>query len=257
MQSPQVPTAPDPMKTAQAQSELNKNTALTQYQLNATNQKTPTGSLSYRQIGTWEDGTPRFEATTELSPEQQGIFNTTQQTQTNLANIGRDQSARIGQLLGTPFDINAGRARELADINQTFLDPQWARNEEAQRTKLANSGIRAGSAAYDNAMKTFSGSRQNAYNQMYLDAYGQANQAALTERNQPINEITALMSGSQVGMPNFQRTPNAGVAPVDYTGAVANNTANQWNAYNAQMNQNNAMMSGLFGLGKTALGGWL
>ncbi len=68
MDAPSPPPAPDPKETAAAQSQMNKETAVAQYGLNATNQVTPQGTLTYKQIGTWADGTPRFEATTAYSP---------------------------------------------------------------------------------------------------------------------------------------------------------------------------------------------
>src|SRR6185437_14772083 len=98
-----------PAATAAAQSAANKATAVAQYGLNATNQVTPSGSLTYKQIGTWEDGTPRFEADTSLSAPEQKIYDTGTQTRQNLADIGSTQSAKIGNLLNTPFDINASR----------------------------------------------------------------------------------------------------------------------------------------------------
>lgn len=257
MDVPSYPTPPNAAETAAAQSKSNRDTAITQYGLNATNQVTPWGSSSYKQIGTWEDGTPRYEQTTSLSPTEQGLFDLNQQTRTNLGNIGVEQSGRMGELLNTPFDINAGRANELSDINKTFMDPQWAQNEEATRTRLINSGVRPGSEAYDREMRNFSDQKQQGYNRMFLDSYGQANQAALTERNQPINEISALLSGSQVSQPNFQKTPTAGVAPTDVIGATNAQYQGEVGQYNAAQANQRAMMSGLMGLGSTALGGWM
>lgn len=46
-----APKAPDPAKTAAAQADMNQNTAVTQYLLNATNQVTPQGKLTYSQSG--------------------------------------------------------------------------------------------------------------------------------------------------------------------------------------------------------------
>lgn len=254
MDSPSPPPAPDPVATAAAQSKSNKETAVAQYGLNATNQVTPSGTLSYKQIGNWEDGTPRFEATTALSDKQQGLFDLGQQTQTNLGNIGVEQSSRIRNVLNEPFNIDAARGEKLADISRTFLDPQWARNDEAQRTDLINRGIRPGSEAYDAEIRRGADQKSRAYNSMFLDSYGQANQAALTERNQPLNEITALLRGSGVSQPNFTNTPTPGVAPTDVIGAQQQ-ALNQGNlAYQGQVSQNNAMVGGLFGLGKTALG---
>jgi hypothetical protein len=49
----------------------------------------------------------------------------------------------------------------------------------------------------------------------------------LAERNQPLNEISALMSGSQVAQPTFTNTPQTQVAGVDYGGMVNNNYQGQ------------------------------
>ena len=79
-------------------------------------------------------------------------------------------------------------------------------------------------------------------------------QAAL--RAQPLNEIAALMGGSQVQMPQFQGYTGAPVAPAPVFGAAQaqaqfaqNNYANQIAAYNAQM-------GGLYGLGAAGIQGY-
>jgi len=46
-----MPSPPDPKETAATQSGLNRDTAITQYLLNATNQTTPYGTLTYKQTG--------------------------------------------------------------------------------------------------------------------------------------------------------------------------------------------------------------
>lgn len=257
MDSPDPPAAPDPKETAAAQSQMNRETAITQYGLNATNQNTPQGSLSYQQIGTWADGTPRFEATTSYSPTEQGIYQSGAQTRQNLGNIGVNQSAKIGSLLNTPFDIDAARDNKISNIQKGFLDPQWQEQQAALETQLINKGIRPGSEQYQREMRDFSTNRQRAYDQSYLDAYKTAEGSALTERNQPINEISALMSGSQVSNPAYQSTPSPGVAPTDYIGAVGQNLAQQNLAYQSQVQNQGGLINGLFGLGKTALGGWM
>lgn len=62
------PDPPDPVKTAEAQAGLNERTAITQYLLGATNQKTPFGSLTYTPMGTWGEafGQPKQAQTGEL-----------------------------------------------------------------------------------------------------------------------------------------------------------------------------------------------
>ncbi len=254
MDAPTPAAAPDPNATAATQAKYNKETAVAQYGLNATNQVTPQGSLTYKQIGQWEDGTPRFEATTAYSPTEQGLYDTGAKTRQNLGDIGVSQSAKIGSILNTPFDINASRDSKIADIQKKFLDPQWNEAQEAQKTELFNSGVRPGTEAYTRAMRDFSTNKQRGYDQSYLDAYGAANTAALTERNQPINEISALLSGSQVSQPGFTNTPTPGVAPTDYIGAQGQSLAQNNVGFNAANQRYNGMMSGLFGLGKTVAG---
>lgn len=252
MDTPQAPAAPDPAKLAKEQGTANRETAVTQYGLNATNQRGPQGSLTYEQIGTWADGTPRFEATTAYSPGEQSIYDTGVQTRQNVANIGREQSARVGEHLSTPFDLDASRARKISDIQRTFLDPEWANRAEDLESQNIAKGLRPGSEAYRRSNADFSDQRARAYDQAYLDAYKTAEQSALTERNQPINEITALMSGSQVSNPNFVNTPTPGVAPTDVIGANALSLGQQNKAWEAEVANKRALMSGLFGLGGAA-----
>jgi hypothetical protein len=244
------PDYPDPMKTAQAQAGLNLDTATTQQLTNMTNQVTPNGTLTYNQTGvtgfTDSNGKwieiPQFTATTSLTPQQQAIFDTNQQTQSNIATIGKDQSARIGDLLGTPLDLNNHDIENhLYDLGAQRLDPRFASEEDALRTRLANSGIQAGSDAWNREMSNFNQSKNDAYNSLLLNGRGEAVQEMLTQRNQPINEISALLSGSQVSQPSFVGTPQAQVAGTNFTGLVGQEYAADQAAYGASM-------GGLFGL---------
>jgi hypothetical protein len=263
MGKPKAPSAPDPAKTASAQTSTNIGTAIANGYLQNVNQSGPDGTLTYSQTGTkkWTDpmsgkvyNIPITTATTALSAAQQGIYDTNQSTQQNIANIGKEQSGRIQGLLSSPVDLNneavEGRINELGSKR---LDPRFARDEEALRTRLVNQGVREGSAAYDAAMNNFGQSKNDAYNQLALTGRSQAVQEALTARNQPINEITALLSGSQVSAPQFQNIQNPTAATVDYAGLVNQNYANQMGAYNAKMGQTNGILGGLFGLGSSAI----
>lgn len=84
-----------------------------------------------------------------------------------------------------------------------------------------------------------------------------ARQRALQEtfalRNQPINEISGLLSGSQVTQPNFMNIQGASIPTVDYAGIVQQNYANQMGGYNTQMAQLNSALGGLFGLGAAGI----
>jgi hypothetical protein len=260
MDSPTPPPPPDPVATAKAQGDMNQNTATTQQLLNMTNQVTPDGSLTYNQTGnnsfTGADGkqytVPQFTATQTLSPTQQLLKGLTDKTKQNIGQIGVDQSSKIGGLLGTNVNLNTATEGKIDQLGAARLDPQFARSEDALRTRLSNQGIQPGSAAWNAEMTQFQQGKNDAFNQLYLTGRSQGAQEALTERNQPINEISALMSGSQVSQPSFTNTPQTQVAGVDYSGMVNNNYNALNQQYQTQVGQNNALMGGLFGLAGTA-----
>jgi hypothetical protein len=255
------PQAPDPVKTAEAQTKSNKETAITQQQLNSTNQVTPYGSLTYRQVGTWEDGTPRYEATTSLSQGQQNLYDQQTALGGKVNQIALDQTDRVAQTLSTPVNLsNEAVEARLFDLGSKRLDPQFARDWDARETALMNRGIMPGTEAYTREQDAFNRSKTDAYNQLALTGRGQAVQEALTARNQPINEITALMSGGQVSMPQFTSTPQAGVANTNVAGITQDAYQNSLIPWKAKNDYNQAMMGGLFSLGgsaaKFAMGGW-
>lgn len=250
-----APAAPDPWETAQAQSQWNNTTAQTQQALNMVDQTTPWGSSTYTQNGTQTiigaDGqpiqVPRYSQTTTLSPEQQAIFEQTQDAQGNIAGLAADQSDFMRDYLNEPFSFDNQDAADWAyDIGASRLNPELAQREASLRTTLAGKGIREGSAAWNAEMSRLTQAENDARNSLALSGRGMAFGEALAERNQPIQELSALMSGSQVAMPQFGATPQTGVGGVDYTGLV-----NQ--QYQAQTQQANAMNGGLFGLLGTGL----
>jgi hypothetical protein len=257
MNTPQQPKAPDPTQTANAQAAMNRDSAVATNLVNMTNQVTPDGSLTYEQTGTksyvGSDGKtytlPSYTARQTLSAPSQAIYDTNKVTEQNIANIGRDQSARVGEALSKPVNLsNEATEARLFGLGSKRLDPLYARREEELRTRLTNQGIRPGTEAWNWEMQRLGEDRNDAFNQLLLSGRGQSVTEALAERNQPINEITALMSGSQVSQPNFVGTPQTSIAPGDYQGAVANKYAADMNAYNSQVSQRNATMGGLFGL---------
>ena len=250
-----TPKAPDPVATAAAQSGMNRDTAQTQQLTNMVNQQGPDGSLTYNKTGdaSFIDSNgktvwvPQYTATTTLSGQQQAIKNQTDAASLNLGTIANEQSAKIRDLLNTPFKADTAEAEaRLAELGSARLDPRFAKEDEALRTRLANQGIVEGSAAWKSAMDGLGQSKNDAYNQLYLTGRSQAMQEAYAERNQPLQEISSLLSGSQIQAPQFVNTPQANVAGVDYTGLVNNN-------YNAQLQASNAKMGGLFGLLGTGL----
>lgn len=253
-----TPEAPDPYATAAAQGGMNRDTAITQQQINMVDQVNPWGSVTHDQTGTsgfkdsqgkWVE-TPTYTQTTTFTPEQQAIFDASQSAEGNLAGLARDQSAFLQGYMDKPFEFSNQDAEKWAyDLASPRILEQQRQNEAALRTMLANKGIREGSAAWDAEMARMTHANTDQLNQLALTGRGQAFGEALAKRNQPINEITALLSGSQVSNPAMQggATPQAGVAGVDYTGLV-----NQ--KYQADVANYQNKMGGLFGLGGSLLG---
>jgi hypothetical protein len=78
-------------------------------------------------------------------------------------------------------------------------------------------------------------------------------QEQYAQRNQPINEITALMGGSQVQQPNFVNTPGSQIPTTDVAGLMNQNFQNQLGVYNQQNNNWQTLAGGVLGLGAGAI----
>lgn len=144
----------------------------------------------------------------------------------------------VGQAqgFGQQMDVQSARNAALAQ-NQAIA---------AQQQQLANA---AQLQQYNQALQA---------GQFGNTALQQSLQQQLALRNQPLNEIAALMSGVQVNMPQFQGYSGANVAAAPiFAGTQAagdfaqRNYANQVGAYNAKM----GLLGGLAGAAGAAAGG--
>ena len=79
-------------------------------------------------------------------------------------------------------------------------------------------------------------------------------QRQLALRQQPLNEITGLMSGSQIQLPQFQQYTGQNVAPAPTFAATQAQGQNAMTQYGIQQSAANAETAGLYGLGGSALG---
>lgn len=237
---------------------MNRDTAITQMQLNAGSQVNPWGTTSTDQTGmnSFVDSqgntvyTPEFTQTTTLSPTQQAIFDESQAAQGNMAGIANDQTAMLRDHMSQPFEFGNAEAEQWAyDRASPRILEQQGQNEATLRSTLVNKGIREGSAAWNAEMSRLTNANTDQMNQLELTGRGQAFSESLATRNQPINEITALLSGSQVSNPSQMSSamPQAAVGGVDYTGMVNNQ-------YAAESAAHGNMMGGLFGMGSAAIG---
>jgi hypothetical protein len=71
----------------------------------------------------------------------------------------------------------------------------------------------------------------------------------LALRNQPLNQITGLMSGSQIQMPQFQGYQGANVAAAPIYQGVQDTFSGQMDQYGIRQAANNALTSGLMSMG--------
>lgn len=248
------PKAPDPAETAAAQGQWNSFTAQQQQAMNMTNQVSPWGTLNYNQTGSQTiidpNGkaveVPRYTAVTSLTPEQQAIYDQSQAAELNLATIANEQSGKVGELLNNPFSYSNQDAENWAyDLASQRILPQQQKNEAALRTQLINSGIRPGTAAWDSEMSRLTNANTDQINQLALTGRQQGFNEQLAIRNQPLNEIIGLMSGTQIQNPNatFAQTPQSQIAGVDYAGLVNNKYQSDLAQYNAKT----GALGGLFG----------
>jgi len=100
---------------------------------------------------------------------------------------------------------------------------------------------------------------QNYNQQLGLAQFGneaqqQSLDQQLTLRNQPLNQITGLMSGSQIQMPQFQGYQGANIAAAPIYQATQDAFQGQMDQYGIRQQAKNNMMSGLMSLGGS-LGG--
>lgn len=250
-----TPKAPDPNVTAAAQAGMNRDTAVSQQLINMTDQNNPWGTVSYSPNGftSYVDSTgktvniPRYTQTTTFTPEQQAIFDQSQKAELNLATTASEQSAKLQQYLNDPFKFDNRDAEMWAyDLASPRILEQQQQNQSALRDQLINSGIRPGTEAWNREMTRLDRAGSDQLNQLALTGRGQAFSEALAQRNQPINEITALMSGSQVSNPASMSgpTPQASVGGVDYAGMVQQN-------YQNKLQASQSGLGGLFGLAGT------
>lgn len=286
MGKPKAPKPPDPKETAAAQTGTNVATAAANAATGNVNQVTPYGNLTYDQTGTYAftDPTtgqtynlPQYTATQTLSEAGQQMLDANNQAGINMANLGSQLSGQLQDHFGQSGisteglpeiggDTSADRQRIEAALRHR-MEPQLNRNRESIMSRLAGQGIKEGSTAFDRAMNRHDEQRNDANMQAIIHggnemtrqgSEARANRAQLMNeryaaRGQPINEITALMSGSQVRDPRFVPAQGATIPTTDYAGLVNQNYNQQMGRYQTQNANWMNTMGGLFNLGSAAI----
>lgn len=185
-----APPAPDPVATAQAQSASNAETARLQAQMNRVNQYGPGGSITYNQ-----DAPDIWSAHTNLSPDQQALYDKQTTGQGIYADAALQQMDAVKGILanpmdGQPFQNNTTGAANLAKYsldwaadpkNGAFADPTTGQRNAALAT--GSNSLAAANEQTKNAFVDPTTGQQNAA----LALTGSQAQRANTLAGQPIN----------------------------------------------------------------------
>jgi len=276
MCSPSAPPAPDMTGAAVAQGIANKEAAMASARLNNPNVVNPYGTQTWQEGATAED---RPTLTQTFSPEQQALYQQSMETKGLLGGLGTQGATALQGVIGKQLDLSGvpGAPGSAEQTRQGAYDAIMSRvNEDTtgqrdqRNSELIAAGIRPGTKAYDDAQNNISRQYNDARQQAIL-ASGQEGQRDFTMdtqrrkdaiaeilagRQTPLNEINALLSGSQVSNPFAipGAAQNSNIAPAPLFGAAQAQYGADMNASNAQNASNNAMMSGLFSLGGAAMG---
>lgn len=289
-----APAAPDYTAAAKATAQGNLEAARASLAGSLIGQETPYGSLSYREVGTDRFGNPMYTATQALSPDQQALYNYDIATAKGLGQLSQTGLNYVQNMMQNPFSTKGLPAlASQIDPNLTGmqgwdratgmlmqrLQPQLQRQQQQLDQQLANQGIPLGSEAYTRAKQDLAMQQNDLLNQAALSGaslqnqfYGQgvtaanlANQARQQgfgelayQRNEPLNTLNAVRSGSQVTAPQFVNTPvQTPTAGADILGAVNAKYANEMSGYNAQQAAQSNLTGGLMGLGGSLGGAYI
>lgn len=257
--SPEVPKVPDATVTANSQFNLNKQAGQASQQGSMVNQTNPFGSLSYSQTGTSPDGTPLYTARTSLDGSQQQLLDILNGTRTSAGTAGRNLISGANYGAQQPGDVignaTSGLVRDAMAKQVDYLHPSFDYDIDRLDTKLKNQGFAQGQPGYDKAMDALKQSQGRTVTGFESTIEPQMFQQAMQSYLMPAQLGGTLANLGSPTMPTWNNTPNLNIQSPDLIGAT--NSANQANmaAYNAELNQNNSMMSGLFGIPTAILGG--
>ncbi len=216
--------------------------------------------------------------TQTLSPAQQGLLDQQNKMKGLLGGLGIQGAQSLQGIVGRPLDLSG--LPDAPKDSQTLRDQAYqaamgrvnedaAYNRDEANSNLVAAGFHPGSKGYDQRMNIVNRGVNDARNVAMLNSGNMAQQSfnmdaanrsrglaeMLAQRQTPLNEINALMSGSQVSNP-FTMPGAGGVnaqpAPLFQAGQLAGGYGTD--VYNAGMAQNTAAMGGLFGLAGAGIG---
>ena len=181
-------------------------------------------------------------------------------------------------------NMTSGNTQALLGKETSYLDPYFQTQTSQLDTQLRSQGLKPGDPGYDNAMRGLSGNQNQAVTGFLAQAEPQAYSQAVQSYELPAQlgeslggygtnvaqagtgQVTSgegvgtfgagMASFGNAGNPNssFVNAPQYNMPGANLIGATANDQQAQMQAYQAQLQQNSAMMSGIAGIGSTVLG---
>lgn len=187
------------------------------------------------------------------APNQTGLFASTQYEKDPVTGGIKSVKTALNPEMQAIYDaLRGGFGTQPGSVSDSLygkyasrLDPRFAGQEDALNTRLANMGLTPGSEAYNREKELFGRERTDAYGEAQRDSVLAGGQ----EQSRILSNLFGLGSAAGAGYQNIPQiaAPNTGQMAYQNFGA-------QQDAYNAQMAQQNALMSGLFSLGGAAIG---
>ena len=162
--------------------------------------------------------------------------------------------------------ILAGRQQGVSELKDLYTSGMQNRNQGIGEQKdVYNAGMQSRNQGIGEAKDMFNygmDTRNQGINES-KDAFNFGNQTmdnrlrdALLSRQTPLNEYNSLMTGTQVSNPMFNDfAKQQQILGPDYSGAGNQQSQYDLAGWNADAAQNNAVLSGLFGLGAAKIKG--
>jgi hypothetical protein len=265
--APSAPPAPDYSGAARATAAGNIDAARLAVAANRVNQYTPYGSLEYTMSGEDKYGNPMWSATQKFSPENQKLFDIQNKLSFGVGELGETGLGYVRKQLENPFDVSGlpsigiNPSETYTDAYLRRLAPQMQQSRDKLEQQLANQGIQIGSEAYDRAIRNFDQKQNDLMLGATTQGFDVGNRARAAQfaelaylRNEPLNVLSALRTGSQVTSPTYVNSAQqATTSGPDLLGA-------QQMQYNAQMGDFNAknaaqanLNQGLFSLASAGI----
>ena len=177
-------------------------------------------------------------AVTAAGGQEQQRMNDMAAQRAGFQNAAQQQDFNEQQARGTFANTAAAQAYQEAQGRGAFANQAQTNTfqQQAARGEFQNAGLAQQVAQGQSAFNA----QNMARNQFMNEQFG--------VRNQPINEISALLSGSQINNPNFVNTPNNQIPTTDVAGLINTRFSQDMDIYKQESQQQQALMGGIFGM---------